>query len=88
MVELGVENFYIELVVECPVENAEQLRAIEGQYIREMGTLNIRIEGRTKQRYREDNKEKKKRIQQELVFRKSRQVDGKETGIYGKQSRL
>ena len=60
MVELGVEHFYIELVVECPVENAEQLRAIEGQYIREMGTLNIRIEGRTKQQYREDNKETKR----------------------------
>ncbi|MCR9134273.1 MAG: GIY-YIG nuclease family protein [bacterium] len=29
MNEIGVEHFYIELVVECPVENVEHLRAVE-----------------------------------------------------------
>ena len=57
--EIGVEQFYIELVKETPCDNAEQLRAIEGEYIRQQGTLNTRIEGRTKQQYTIDNKEKK-----------------------------
>ena len=45
MKEIGVEHFYIELIKEAPCENIEQLRAIEGQYIRELGTLNQRVEG-------------------------------------------
>ena len=55
-----------------PCENKEQLRKREGHYIREIGTLNMVIEGRTRkerdatnqdkikeymQKYREDNKE-------------------------------
>jgi len=58
MNELGVEKFHIELVEDYPCENKEQLRKREGHYIREMGTLNIVIEDRTRQEYREDNKEK------------------------------
>ena len=59
MNNLGYDNFYIELIKETPCDNAEQLRAIEGEYIRQRGTLNTRIEGRTKQQYTIDNKEKK-----------------------------
>ena len=59
MNDVGIEHFYIELVKETPCENIEQLRAIEGQYIRELGTLNHRVEGRTKKQYTDDNKEKK-----------------------------
>ena len=59
MKEIGVEHFYIELIKETPCENIEQLRAIDGQYIRELGTLNHRIEGRTKKQYTDDNKQKK-----------------------------
>ena len=59
MNEIGVERFYIELIKETPRENIEQLRAIEGQYIRELGTLNHRVEGRTEKQYTDDNKEKK-----------------------------
>ena len=44
MLDIGKENFYIELKKETPCENAEQLRAIEGEYIRQYGTLNSRIE--------------------------------------------
>eukprot|EP00438_Fugacium_kawagutii_P018336 Skav212485 [mRNA] locus=scaffold385:584863:585342:- [translate_table: standard] len=59
MRELGEEHFYIELVEETPCENKEQLRAIEGEYIRSIGTLNHNVAGRTMKQYTEDNKEKK-----------------------------
>ena len=39
MEEIGVEHFRIELIEEAPCENIEQLRAIEGKYIRK--TWNI-----------------------------------------------
>ena len=59
MQELGAEKFYIELVEDCPCENVEQLRRREGELIRQMGTLNKRIDGRTKAEYSQDNREKK-----------------------------
>ena len=57
---IGADSFYIELVKEYPCENVEQLRAVEGEYIRTMGTLNHCIAGRGKQQWYEDNKEKVK----------------------------
>ena len=60
MREIGADNFYIELVKECPCENVEQLRAMEGEYIRTMGTLNHIIAGRDKYQWYEDSKEKVK----------------------------
>lgn len=57
MNELGVEHFYIELIVECPCENIEQLRRIEGEYIRKLATINDKIAGRTMKEYNEDNKD-------------------------------
>ena len=59
MNDIGVEHFYIELVKETPCENKEQLRAIEGQYIRELGTLNGKISGRTRKEWFEENREYK-----------------------------
>ena len=58
MKEHGVEHFYIELIEEHPCENGEQLRKREGYYIREIGTLNKTIEGRTRKEYREENRER------------------------------
>ena len=60
MNELGVENFYIELIEEYPCENNDQLRARKGHFIREMASLNDRIEARNKHEWYQDNKEKKK----------------------------
>jgi hypothetical protein len=58
MREKGLDNFYIELHIECPCENKEQLTKHEGTIIREIGTLNSRIPGRTdKERY-DDNHDK------------------------------
>ena len=61
MMEYGIENFYIELIEAYPCENNEELRKREGHYIREFGTLNKRMAGRTHQeydrKYRRDNHE-------------------------------
>ena len=62
MRELGKEHFYIELVEECPCDNLEQLRAREGHHIRQIGTLNKLVAGRSKQEfdklYYQNNKDK------------------------------
>jgi len=52
------KDWYIELFEECPCENKEQLNRREGEIIRLIGNLNSRIEGRTKQEYYQDNREK------------------------------
>ena len=52
---LGVEQFYIELIEDYPCETLEQLRKREGYYIREIGTLNSSIAGRSKKEWREEN---------------------------------
>jgi len=57
MNELGVENFYIELIENCPCNDIYELRAREGHYIRKIGTLNKLIAGRTLKEYQTDNKE-------------------------------
>ena len=57
MRELGTEAFRIELIEEFPCENREQLQAREGFYIKKLGTLNKRVESRTKKEYYEDCKE-------------------------------
>ena len=58
MNELGVDNFYIELIEEYPCDNVEQLRRREGEIIREWKPiLNKQIAGRTINEWREDNKE-------------------------------
>ncbi len=57
MNDLGVDLFYIELIINCPCENKEELHKIEGYYIRKYATLNKRIAGRTNKIYYEDNKD-------------------------------
>ena len=60
MREMEIDNFYIELVEEYPCDNIEQLRKKEGEYIRQMGTLNTRIEQRTQHEYYLDTIDKRK----------------------------
>lgn len=57
MREHGIDNFYIELIEQCPCNTKEELRAKEGQYIRSIGTLNKRIECRSRQEYKDTHKE-------------------------------
>ena len=51
MAAIGAEHFYIELIENYPCNNCEELRAREGFYIREIGTLNKQVAGRTKKEY-------------------------------------
>ena len=60
MNETDINDWYIELYEDCPCVRKEQLTQREGQVIREIGTLNTRIEGRTYKQYYEDNNEKMK----------------------------
>lgn len=65
MTDMGVDKFYIELIEECPCDNLEQLRRREGHFIKEMGTLNCLIAGRTKRDWTLENLEHVKAIQKE-----------------------
>ena len=94
MMEYGIENFYIELIEAYPCENMGELRKREGHFIREVGTLNKLIAGRTRQEhrreYRRDNREKvltlKKEYYQdnrekELAWRKEYHQNNREKGL-------
>ena len=52
------DNWYIELHSLYPCESKEELCKREGEIIRLIGTLNSRIEGRTREEHYQDNKEK------------------------------
>ena len=55
--EYGFENFYIELIENYPCECKEELVAREGYWIRQIGTLNAIVAGRTPKEYYEENKQ-------------------------------
>ena len=52
------DNWYIELYENYSCKNKEELCKKEGEIIRLIGTLNGRIEGRTWEKWYEDNREK------------------------------
>ena len=60
--EYGVENCLIELLEAKECISKDELRQLEGKYIRELTCVNKRIEGRTRKEYREDHKERIKNI--------------------------
>ena len=57
MREIGDDKFYIELVEDYPCDNLEQLNKREGEWIRQIATLNEKVAGRTKQEYAKDNRD-------------------------------
>ena len=84
MHEIGVENFYIELLEEYPCENVEQLRKREGERIREFSTLNRYVAGRSEQEYREQNKEKRAQTNKEWREKNHEQLLVKKKVYYDK----
>ena len=58
MNKIGISNFYMELIETYPCNSTDELHKREGEWIRQMGTLNQIVSGRTMQQYREDNKDK------------------------------
>lgn len=71
MNEIGSERFRIELIEDYPCQDKYQLRQREGHFIREIGTLNKVIAGRSvdeyKKQYYEENKEINIQKQKEYV---------------------
>jgi hypothetical protein len=57
MNETDINDWFIELFEDYPCERKEILNKREGEVIREIGTLNKQIAGRTDKEYRTDNKE-------------------------------
>ncbi len=57
MNEIGFERFRIQLLCDFPCEDKYQLRQKEGEYIRDLGTLNMTIAGRTNKDYAAEHKE-------------------------------
>ena len=55
MREIGTDRFRIQLVEEYPCEDKYQLGQREGYYIRQIGTLNARIAGRTPKEYQKEH---------------------------------
>jgi hypothetical protein len=80
MDELSVEHFYIELIENFPCNDIYELRAREGYYIREIGTLNKVVAGRTPKEWEEEHKEEIKEYKKQ--HRESHKEDYKE---YNKQ---
>lgn len=56
---LGADKFYIELIENYPCKTKEELLAREGHFIRERGTLNKTVQGRTSAQYWKDNQEQR-----------------------------
>jgi hypothetical protein len=54
------DDWFMELYEDCPCESKEQLNKREGQIIREIGTLNKQVAGRSRKEYRIDNSDKLK----------------------------
>jgi group I intron endonuclease len=82
--DLGIDNFYIQLIENYPCENKEQLRSREGFHMRKLNSYengyNSIIAGRTEREYYENNKEK---IQ---AYQKSyRESHAENLGMYRKQ---
>ena len=59
MNEIGYERFRIELIENYPCQDKYQLIQREGHYIRELGTLNKRIEGRSQEEYKKEYQKEK-----------------------------
>ena len=60
MKEYGYDKFYIELIEKYPCTSKEELNAKEGEWIRQIGTLNCRVAGRSPAQYRDEHREHKR----------------------------
>jgi hypothetical protein len=82
MNKLGIDKFSISLVENYPCTNKNELLIKEGKFIREQGTLNTQIQGRTCKEYHEDNKDRIKIKHKEWLINNQESIK-----IYAKQHR-
>ena len=57
MNDIGFDNFCIQLLEEYPCRDKTELNAREGHWIRQIGTLNTKIQGRTRQEWKDSIKD-------------------------------
>jgi hypothetical protein len=69
--EYGVDNCFIELLEAKELKNNDEIRQLEGGYIRNMACVNKNIAGRTKQAYYQSDKsqEARKEYQQSEKYK-------------------
>ena len=82
MRDIGIEYFYIELIENYPCENSEQLNKREGDWMREIATLNEKVAGRTKKEYKTDCKEKIKEQGKEYYEQRQGEICAKHRQRY------
>ena len=83
------DNWYIELYEENSCENKEQLGKREGEVIRLIGTLNSRIEGRTKKEYYKDNTDKILDYQKQFYLdNKGKILEQRKTYYYNNKKKI
>lgn len=82
------ENWYIELYEECPCENKEQLLKREGEIIREIGTLNSLIAGRTLDEWKNDNKDKITKTKKDWYDKNKDRIVEKKKAHYEKNKNI
>ena len=59
MLEFGPDRFYIELLEECPCGSRKELERKEGEWAKELATLNRRTPGQTSAEWTAANHDKK-----------------------------
>ena len=72
MLCLGADKFKIELLEMCPGECIEELRAKEGGWIRQIGTLNEQIAGRDQREWYDDHREQQ--IEEVNTYRENTKI--------------
>ncbi len=80
------DDWYIELYEDFPCERREQLLKREGEIIREIGTLNQIVSGRTHKEYFEENKEKVKQYQKKYKEKNQENIKEKNK-IYSEKTK-
>ena len=65
MAELGSGKFKIELLAERPCESAQELWRREGELVKQHGTLNVKVPGRTYTEWVETRREEIRQYKQE-----------------------
>jgi len=81
--EIGFERFRIQLIEIFPCDDKYELRQREGHFIRQIGTLNKRVAGRTKKEYymefKEEKQDHKKEVQKEYYEQNKDVINEKRT---------
>tara|TARA_B110000483_G_C18162189_1_gene529757 strand:+ start:27 stop:626 length:600 start_codon:yes stop_codon:yes gene_type:complete len=80
------DNWYIELYEDYPCNNKQLLLKREGEIIREIGNINKKIAGRTKEEWAEDNIDKVLEIRK-IWYQNNREKILIDKKIYGDENR-